>query len=595
LEKGQVISSYWNIETSGSNSSSGGVGLDTEEMTGVDALEYMEGFEFYDVWETVERTHEDSQIDGYPVLITSDRKEQIESQYLSVKINTLSAEAITPSSALLRGELIGVDTPARMEVSFAYRSQSYPIFRGVSVGTFDEIGEFFFNLDGLSPETTYYYYAHIQIYYDGRLTTTVGNLEEFTTDTPETPWVVPRSASEVTFNSAVLNAELTHLGLADEAEVYFQYREDEDDEWNETTSEMLYEPQEFDYTIYGLEPDTAYYFRPCAEGVGKHYGETARLLTRKPSTLTISISSTEGGSIEKPGEGSFHRNYGESIQLKAEPDEGYRFVEWTGDIENIECLESKETNITEIKNDYEIEAVFDVALHRLDIDVEGEGYVDVDPEKEEYKHGAEAKLTAIPEDGWIFDSWSGDVESTEKYLNLTMDDDKEISANFLREAYFEVSIIEPGEEVMSGELEVICLVTNIGDIEGTYTVELEIFEGEGSKHVRSEEVTLEGKEERELEFEWSPSAGEYRIQVNILEDDKIVEMTERNVLVNEEPLDIGLVLGLSIGILALISVSVLWMYKYREKNIGDLLGIDSSSRDADEGSEPSDESIEEGR
>jgi len=54
-----------------------------------------------------------------------------------------------------------------------------------------------------------------------------------------------------------------------------------------------------------------------------------------PFTHRLTITSTEGGSVTTPGEGTFSyfsMQCCPSQELVAEADEGYRFVEWTGDV-----------------------------------------------------------------------------------------------------------------------------------------------------------------------------------------------------------------------------------------------------------------------
>ncbi|MEF8880185.1 MAG: hypothetical protein V5A64_07340, partial [Candidatus Thermoplasmatota archaeon] len=50
--------------------------------------------------------------------------------------------------------------------------------------------------------------------------------------------------------------------------------------------------------------------------------------------------------------------------------------------------------------------------------------------KEEYETGAEVQVKAIPDSGYVFDHWSGDVSGTDNPLNVTMDDNKSIVAHF---------------------------------------------------------------------------------------------------------------------------------------------------------------------
>ncbi len=75
----------------------------------------------------------------------------------------------------------------------------------------------------------------------------------------------------------------------------------------------------------------------------------------------------------------------------------------------------------------------DVEYYDLTVDVEGEGTVDIDPEQEEYEEGTEVTLSAIPDEGWYFEEWTGDYEGTEEEITITMDEDKEITAWFEEE------------------------------------------------------------------------------------------------------------------------------------------------------------------
>jgi len=58
------------------------------------------------------------------------------------------------------------------------------------------------------------------------------------------------------------------------------------------------------------------------------------------------ISSTEGGSVTTPGEGTFSYGEGAVINLVAQPDEGYQFMKWTGSISAIADVYAAETTIT---------------------------------------------------------------------------------------------------------------------------------------------------------------------------------------------------------------------------------------------------------
>ncbi|MGB5925281.1 MAG: ABC transporter substrate-binding protein [Dehalococcoidia bacterium] len=74
----------------------------------------------------------------------------------------------------------------------------------------------------------------------------------------------------------------------------------------------------------------------------------------------LTISSTDGGSVTTPGEGtgSFTYDEGEVVDLMAEAEKGYYFVNWTGDVDTIDDLDAASTTVTMNAN-YEITAKFE--------------------------------------------------------------------------------------------------------------------------------------------------------------------------------------------------------------------------------------------
>ncbi len=74
-------------------------------------------------------------------------------------------------------------------------------------------------------------------------------------------------------------------------------------------------------------------------------------------TYRLTISSTEGGSVTTPGEGSSTHEAGTVVDLVATPDEGQSFIEWTGDTGTIASTTSASTTIT-MNGNYTITATF---------------------------------------------------------------------------------------------------------------------------------------------------------------------------------------------------------------------------------------------
>ena len=79
----------------------------------------------------------------------------------------------------------------------------------------------------------------------------------------------------------------------------------------------------------------------------------------------LNISSTAGGTVTTPGEGTFTYDEGTLVELVAEADEGYLFVNWTGDISTIADVYDAETIIT-MNGDYSITANFVLATPAID-------------------------------------------------------------------------------------------------------------------------------------------------------------------------------------------------------------------------------------
>jgi len=65
-----------------------------------------------------------------------------------------------------------------------------------------------------------------------------------------------------------------------------------------------------------------------------------------PVQYTLTISSTEGGSVVAPGEGALVYDAGTVVDLEAVPDCGHCFLEWNGDVEDIADVYADMTTIT---------------------------------------------------------------------------------------------------------------------------------------------------------------------------------------------------------------------------------------------------------
>jgi hypothetical protein len=72
---------------------------------------------------------------------------------------------------------------------------------------------------------------------------------------------------------------------------------------------------------------------------------------------SLTVSSTEGGEVDMPGEGTFSYDTGTVVDLVAVPEEGYYFVNWSGDVGAVVDVFAATTTVT-MNSDYSIIANF---------------------------------------------------------------------------------------------------------------------------------------------------------------------------------------------------------------------------------------------
>jgi hypothetical protein len=81
----------------------------------------------------------------------------------------------------------------------------------------------------------------------------------------------------------------------------------------------------------------------------------------------LTISSTEGGSVTTPGEGTFSYDEGTVVNLVAEPQESQRFVGWTGDVWTMGDVNTASATVT-MQGNYSITANF-AAAQAIDVGI----------------------------------------------------------------------------------------------------------------------------------------------------------------------------------------------------------------------------------
>jgi len=159
-------------------------------------------------------------------------------------------------------------------------------------------------------------------------------------------------------------------------------------------------------------------------------------LTAATVKYNLTISSTDGGNVTDPGEGTFTRSAGAVVNLKAVQDAGYAFVNWTGEVSTIADVNAPETNIT-MDDNYTIVANFEPVPIRYNLTIAStEGGSVTVPGEGTYTYNAneEVELKAVADAGYGFVNWTGEVSTIADVnapeTNITMDDNYTIMANF---------------------------------------------------------------------------------------------------------------------------------------------------------------------
>jgi len=151
----------------------------------------------------------------------------------------------------------------------------------------------------------------------------------------------------------------------------------------------------------------------------------------------LTTSSTSGGSVSVPGEGTFTYNASRVLDLVAKADSGYKFVNWTGDVTTIANVNGATTTIT-MNGDYSIVANFEkIPPGKVTLTVSSTdgGSVTAPGERTfAYDEGTVVNLEAEPEEGYSFVKWIGDVDDvadvTAASTTITMNDNYSITATF---------------------------------------------------------------------------------------------------------------------------------------------------------------------
>jgi hypothetical protein len=151
----------------------------------------------------------------------------------------------------------------------------------------------------------------------------------------------------------------------------------------------------------------------------------------------LTISSTAGGSVTTPGEGTFTYDTDTVVDLVAEAEGGYQFINWIGDVCTIADVNDA-TTIIIMQGDYSITANFEeTPLLHYDLTIVSTAGGSVTTPGEDtftYDEGTVVNLVAEADEDYHFVNWTGNVNTIanigEASTTITMQGDYSITANF---------------------------------------------------------------------------------------------------------------------------------------------------------------------
>jgi len=144
-------------------------------------------------------------------------------------------------------------------------------------------------------------------------------------------------------------------------------------------------------------------------------------------TLTVR---TNGSGATVPPAGTVEYTEGQQVTITATPAAGWQFKSWNGNVAD-PSLPDIAIIIDSTKT---VTANFEQITHDFNIDINGGGKVKYKPDTNIQIEGTVVTMQAIPDDGWQFDSWTGDVNDINLAdTTLTIDSSKAVVANFSKE------------------------------------------------------------------------------------------------------------------------------------------------------------------
>ena len=238
-----------------------------------------------------------------------------------------------------------------------------------------------------------------------------------------------------------------------------------------------------DFIDHGQDPSALfalanedYYFEKWTGDVNSTENPLT-ITINSPMNITANFKQVPFITMEQVGEGTVYKSV-EKIELEnkyvaylqAKPKEGWEFLGWSGDINSTE--NPLTVTVDAPKN---IVATFR-KIPLVIIQQVGNGQVQQSVIKDEITNKYVATLEAKPERTWEFAGWTGDVNSSDNPLIITLEEDKNITATFTElEREFNPPVIEsftfsPEVVDVTESDQVVTVTAHVTDESGVYSI-----------------------------------------------------------------------------------------------------------------------------
>ena len=190
------------------------------------------------------------------------------------------------------------------------------------------------------------------------------------------------------------------------------------------------------YNFTGWTGDANGNINPITVTVTKNMNITANFA--QSFTVTASANPAEGGSVSLNPPGPSYAP-GTEVTATAVANDGYTFTNWSGDLDG-----SNPVEIFTVNSNLNIVANFGQPQFTFNATSAGNGSVDWTPKKTTYAPGELITVTATPASGFVFNNWTGDLDSTVNPLVFPISGNISIVANFVTTQLFTLSVSVPG-------------------------------------------------------------------------------------------------------------------------------------------------------